>query len=155
HRTDNQRMGVHSMTQRLFVIVCLTCAATPLRLSATCQRPASPCEELAKADLVFIAEVLEATSVPRRDEQGRPYPDGITNYRFKVLEGLKGVNIGEFRAPFYFGGGQDLDYFQSGRRYLIFANRALTGIYKSGCSLTREITKTGEQEWLPPMRADL
>ena len=146
---------MHSMTQRLFVIACLTCVAIPLRLDASCPRPGPPCEELAKADLVFIAEVLEATSVPRRDGQGRAYPDGITNYRFNVLEAFKGVNTGEFRAQFYFGGAQDLDSFQSGRRYLIFANRALTGIHKSGCSLTREITKTGEGEWLPPMRAEL
>jgi hypothetical protein len=143
------------MAQRLLVLACLIWAAIPLRLSGSCPRPASPCEELAKADQVFIAEVLDATSFPRIDEQGRPYPDGITNYRFNVLEGLKGVNTGEFRAQFYFGGGQDLDYFQPGGRYLIFANRSITGIYKSGCSLTREITKTGEREWLPPMREEL
>ena len=123
------------------------------RLNAACPYPGTPCEELAKADLVFIAEILEATSIPRTDEQGRPYPDGITSYRFNILEGLKGIEASEFRAQFYFGGGQDLNDFEPGRRYLIFANRAGTGIYRSGCSLTREITKTGEGEWLPGMRA--
>jgi hypothetical protein len=143
------------MTQRLLIIACLTFAAIPLRLGATCPYPRPPCEELAKADLVFIAEVLEATSVPRRDEQGRPYPEGITHYRFNVLEGLKGIEAGEFEAQFYFGGGKDLDSFTPGSRYLIFATRGKTGIYMSGCSLTREITKTGEREWLPAMRAEL
>ena len=144
-----------STTQRLLIIACLTCAAIPPRLSAACLHPGTLCEELAKADLVFIAEVLEATSVPRRDAQGRPYPDGITKYRFNVFEGLKGVKAGEFQTQFYFGGGKDLNDFAPRRRYLIFANRAVTGIYMSGCSLTREITKTGEGEWLPAMRAEL
>ena len=94
-----------SITQRLLIIVYLTCVAIPTRLSAACPPPGTPCEELVKADLVFIVEVLEATFVPRRDEQGRPYPDGIANYRFNVLEGLKGINAGQFRAQFYFGGG--------------------------------------------------
>jgi hypothetical protein len=143
------------MAPRDLVIACLFWSAIPLTLNGSCPRPGSPCEELAKAEQVFIAEVLEATNVHRTDEQGRPYPDGITNYRFHVLEGLKGVNAGEVRAQFYFGGGQNLDYFQPGRRYLIFANRAATGIYKSGCSLTREITKTGEGEWLRVMREEL
>jgi hypothetical protein len=110
---------------------------------------------LAKTELVFIAEIFEAKSVPRTDEQGRPYPDGITNYRFNVLEGLKGIKAGEFQAQFYFGGGQDLHSFTPGRRYLLFANRTVTGIYRSACSLTREITSTGEREWFPSMRAEL
>ena len=145
------------MTQPLLnlIIACLTCAAVPLRLSAACPPQRTPCEAVAKADLVFIADVLEATFVPRRDEQGRPYPDGIANYRFNVVEGLKGINAGEFRGQFYFGGGQDLDEFAPGRRFLIFANRAVTGIYRSGCSLTREISTTGEKEWLHAMRAEL
>jgi hypothetical protein len=62
---------------------------------------------------------------------------------------------GEVRTQFYFGGGSDLDSFGTGRRYLIFAKRAVTGIYLSGCSLTREITKTSEREWFPGMRAEL
>ena len=68
------------MTQRVLIVVaCLICADLPLRVNAACRYPATTCEELTKADLVFIAEVVEATIVPRRDDQGRPYPDGITN----------------------------------------------------------------------------
>ena len=141
------------MAQRQLVLACLIWAAVPLRLSGSCPRPGSPCEELTKADRVFIAEVLEATSANRTDEQGKPYPDGITSYRFNVVESFKGIDAGEFRAQFYFG--LELDGFQPGRRYLIFAKRAGTGIYKSGCSLTREITKTSEAEWLPSTREEL
>jgi hypothetical protein len=119
---------------------------------ASCERPGPACEELAKADLVFIADVLEGTSVPRRDEQGRPYPEGIMNYRFNVLEAFKGIKAGEFGAQFYFGGGKDLDSFGTGRRYLIFANRAVTGIYSSSCGRSRQ---TSERDWFPEMRAAL
>ena len=144
------------MPQRLLMVVaCLTGAAMPLSVGAECMVPGSSCEELAKADLVFIAEVLEATSVPHTNKQGRTYPDGIMSYRFNVLEGLKGIKAGEFSAQFYFGEGQDRDSFTPGHRYVIFANRATTGIYLSGCSLTREITKIGETEWWPTMRAEL
>jgi hypothetical protein len=148
-------MDAHSINRRVVIIAWLTCAAIPLRLSASCPHPEPPCNELAKADLVFIADVVESTDVPRRDEQGRPYPDGITNYRFNVLEGLKGIAPGEFRAQFYFGGASDLDSFRSGGYYLIFANRTRTGNYKSGCSLSREITKAVEADWLPQLQAEL
>jgi hypothetical protein len=70
-----------------------------------------------------------------------------------VLEGLKGIKPGEFRAQFYFG--LELQSFKPGGRYLIFANRAVTGIYKSGCSLTHELPKTGDDEWLRRMRVEL
>ena len=82
-------------------------------------------------------------------------PEGISSYRFDVLEGFKGVEAGEFQAQFYWGGGQNLDSLIRGRRYLIFATRTVTGIYRSACSLSREITKTGEGEWLPKMRTEL
>jgi hypothetical protein len=124
-------------------------------LIAICPQPGSTCEQVAAADLVFIAEVVEKTSYSRTDEQGQPVLDGINSYRFNVLEGFKGTTPGDFRPQFYFGIGQNLDSFHSGRRYLIFATRTETGIYRSGCSLSREITKTGEGEWLPKMRAEL
>lgn len=107
------------------------------------------------SDLIFIAEVLEAIEIPRADAQGRPLPEGITNYRFDVLEGLKGIEPGEFPAQFSFGAGQDLNSFRRGHRYLIFATRTTTGIYRSGCSPTHEITTTGEREWLPKLRTEL
>ena len=58
-------------------------------------------------------------------------PEGTVTYRFNVLEGVKGIEAGEFRAQFYWGGGQDLDSFRIGSRYLIFATRTETGIYRS------------------------
>jgi hypothetical protein len=143
------------MVKRLFIVACLTCAAMPARVSASCMQPGTICEELAKADLAFVAVVLGATHIPDRDDQGRPYPRGVTTYRFNVLEGLKGIQAGEFSADFYFNPGGDLDTFHTGRRYVIFAKRAATGIYLSGCSLTREITKIGEIEWWPAMHAEL
>jgi hypothetical protein len=85
-------MAARSLAQRLLLIACLTCAALPLRLSAACPRPGPTCEQLTNADLVFIAEVLETASLPREDDQGRPCHDGITGYRFNVLEGVKGIN---------------------------------------------------------------
>ena len=141
--------------QRLLLIACLACAVTPPRLSADCAPRETTCEYVAKADLIFIAEVLEATFIPTLDAQGRPIPEGTVNYRFNVLEGVKGIEAGEFRAQFYFGGGKDLNQFKPGSRYLIFANRATTGIYLSGCSLTREITTIGEREWFPALRAQV
>ena len=148
-------MQIPSIFQRLFVILCLVCVATSPRLTADCSPPGTTCEQVAQADVIFIAEVREATEVPRTDAQGRPIPEGITDYRFNVLEGLKGIEAGEFRAQFYFGGGKDLDSFHPGSRYLIFATRTTTGIYRSGCSPTREIASTGGREWLPQMRTNL
>ena len=142
-------------TRRLLLILCLAWAVTPPKLGADCAPPETTCAQVANADLIFIAEVLEATSYSRTDAQGRPLPEGITSYRFNVLEGLKGVEAGEFRTQFYFGGGNDLDSFHPGSRYLIVATRTTTGIYRSGCSLSREIRKTGEREWLPTMRMEL
>jgi hypothetical protein len=148
---------IKSMAHRTFVtslliVACLTCADMPLRLSASCQMQGPTCEELAKADLVFIADVLEATFVPRTNDQGTPYPEGTANYRFNVLEGFKGVKAGEFRAPFYYGGGKDLDQFGAGQRVLIFANRAVTGIYGSVCGRSRPIS---QKEWFAPILAEL
>ena len=77
------------MAQRQLVLACLIWAAVPLRLSGSCPRPGSPCEEL------------------------------------NVVESFKGIDAGEFRAQFYFG--LELDGFQPGRRYLIFAKRAVHG----------------------------
>jgi hypothetical protein len=74
------------------------------------------------------------------------------NYRFNVLEGFKGIKPGEFRAQFYFGGSMDRDEFEAGRRYLIFANGAKTGIYTSSCGRSR---RTSEREWFPGVRAEL
>ena len=90
-------MAMPSVTQRLVLIVCLALASTPPRLVASCPQPGSTCEQVAKADLVFLAEVLEATAVPRRNEQGGLMPEGIVNYRFNVLEGVKGIEAGELR----------------------------------------------------------
>ena len=144
-----------STTQRLLLIVCLAWAATPPTLGASCPRPGSTCEQVAKADLVFLADVLEATFVPRTDEQGRPFPEGTVNYGFNVLQGVKGIEAGEFRAQFYFGGGSDLDQFKRGGRYLIFATRTETGIYRSGCGVSQETIKADGREWWPTPREDL
>jgi hypothetical protein len=144
-----------SMTRRLSLILCLAWAATPPKLIASCPHPGTTCEQVAKADLIFLAEVLEATFAPTLDASGRPIPEGIVNYRFNVLEGVKGIEAGEFRAPFYFGGGSDLDQFTPRRRYLIFATRAETGIYRSGCGVSRETIKADGREWWPTPREDL
>jgi hypothetical protein len=45
------------------------------RLLAECPPQRTTCEHVAQADLIFIAEVLEATEVPRTDAQGSPQMD--------------------------------------------------------------------------------
>jgi len=148
-------MQIPPILQRLLLTLCLAWAATPPRLSAICPQPGTTCEQVAKADLVFLADVLEATSVPRRNEQGGLMPEGIVTYRFNVLEGLKGIEPGEFRVQFYWGGGQDLDSFRTGRRYLIFATRTASGIYRSGCGVSQETIRADGREWWPTPREDL
>jgi hypothetical protein len=123
HRADNRRGASNGSTAARPRVSDLGCWTS--EIERCCPRPGSPCEELTKADRVFIAEVLEATSADRTDEQGRPYSDGITSYHFNVVESFKGIDAGEFRAQFYFG--LELDGFQPGRRYLIFAKRAVHG----------------------------
>jgi hypothetical protein len=82
-------------------------------------------------------------------------PEGVVNYRFNVLDGVKGIDAGEFTAQFYWGGGQDLDSFRTGSRYLIFATRTETGIYRSGCGGSRETIKADGREWWPTPREDV
>ena len=144
-----------SMSRRLRLLLCLALVAAPPKLSASCLHPGTTCEQVAKADLVFLAEVLEGTFVPRRNEQGGLMPEGIANYRFNILEGVKDIEAGEFLAEFYFGGGSDLDQFNPGGRHLIFATRTPTGIYRIGCGVSREMIKADARVWWPTPREDL
>jgi hypothetical protein len=94
---------------------------------------------------VFVAEVLDQTTYRREDEQGRPYPESIRQYRFKIIEAIKGIKTGEWWALFY--AGLDLDSFRLGGRYLIFANQRPTGAFTSGCSYTRELRGLEDETW--------
>ena len=82
-------------------------------------------------------------------------PEGVVNYQFNILDGVKGIEAGEFLAQFYFGGGQDLDSFRPGSRYLVFATRTETGVYRSRCGVSRETIKADGREWWPTPREDL
>jgi hypothetical protein len=87
------------------------------------------------------------------DEKGRPFPEAIDQYRFNVIEGLKGVKAGEFWALFYTG--LEKDSFKPGARYLVFANRRVTGAFISGCSLTRELRSADDEKWYRGLMLEL
>jgi hypothetical protein len=138
------------MTRHIFVALglCLLCQ----RLEAICALPPPSCEALAKADVVFVAEVVERKIYDERSpSEAGHFPQGIHQYRFDVIEGLKGVQPGELWALFYWG--LELDSFRPGSRYLIFANRRATGVLISGCSLTRELPPKGDDKVLTEIRA--
>ena len=111
----------------------------PIRLTAACPEPPPPCDALAKADVVFVGEVVDLSIFMNTSQ-----PEAIHQYRFNVIEAFKGVKPGELWALFY--AGLEKDSFVMGTRYLIFANRRATGAFVSGCSLTRQLRglDTGE-----------
>jgi hypothetical protein len=132
------------MWMRLAAAVCLVVSGGPIRVTAACV-PAPPlCEAAARADLVFLGEVLEETTYVEHTERGS-LPQGIQAVRFNVIRAFKGVEAGESWGLFYFG--VDARSFKPGARYLVFAHRRATGASVTGCTLTREITRADEDAW--------
>jgi len=120
------------MEMRLLAVACMVGLIGSVRLAAICPAPPPPCEALAQADVVFVADVIELT-VFANDR----LLEGLHQIRFDVIEAFKGVKPAELWALFY--SGLEKDSFARGVRYLIFANRRPTGAFVSGCSLTRQL----------------
>ena len=123
--------------------------AAPASVRAACLPPPPLCQAAARADLVFFGEVLETTTYPERTEAG-VLPQGIQEVRFNVIRPFKGVGPGESWGFYYFGLDRSVEAngFRSGARYLVFAHRRATGAFMTGCTLTREMARTDEEEWL-------
>ena len=137
---------------RLVAAACLVLTGDADHLSASCLPPPPLCEAAAKADLVFFGEVLAETSYAEYTERG-PLPQGIQAVRFKVIRSFKGVEPPESWGLFYYG--VEARPFQSGLRYLVFAQRRATGAFVTGCTLTREIGTRDEEAWSRSEAGDL
>ena len=115
--------------------------------SLKCETPPPLCEAATRAELVFFAEVLELTTYAEMTERG-PIPQGVQAVRFNVIQTFKGLKLGQWWGLFYFD--VEAKGFKQGGRYLVFAPpRRPTGVFNTGCTLTREMEKPAEEEsWL-------
>jgi len=132
-------------TIRLLGVAYLILSGAPVRLTASCERPPPVCEAAARADVVFVGEVLESTVYAQQSDTG-PLPQGIQAVRFNVIRAFKGVEPTEWWGLFHFG--VDANAFKVGARYLVFAHRRATGAFVTGCTLTREMRRADEEAWL-------
>ncbi len=75
------------MEMRLLTLACMVGLIGPIRLSAACPEPPPPCEAMAKADVVFVGEVVELSIFMNTSQ-----PEAIHQYRFNVIEPFKASN---------------------------------------------------------------
>ena len=136
------------MTRKLLVSLTLTISVLSPQLGAICPTPPVACEKLAKADLVFVGEVVERINYREYGANGGPIPRGIDQYRFNVTEVFKGDIPADFWALFYYNPGSDTDSFGPGRRYLVFAHRRVTGAFVAGCGWSRELRPSDDESGL-------
>lgn len=130
---------------RLFVVASLVMSGSPIPVRAACLPPPPLCEAAARADLVFFGEALEATTYSQHTERGL-LPQGIQAVRFNLIRPYKGAEGSELWGLFYVD--VESKSFTPGARYLVFAHRRVTGAFVTGCTLTREISRDAEAEWL-------
>jgi hypothetical protein len=142
------------MTRDLFVAVTVAMCLFSPQLDAACPSPPPPCEKLAKADLVFVGEAVGLVRNREIGSNGLPRLLGIDQYRFNVTEAFKGVTLGDFWALFYYNPGSDTDSFDAlNRRYLVFANRTVTGSFIAGCGWSRYLWRKEEESAVEEIRA--
>ena len=113
------------------------------RVTAECPTPPPLCESAARADVVFLGEVLQVITYVEHTKGG--LPQGIRAVRFNILRAFKGVEPTEWWGLFYFD--FETGSFTQGARYLVFAERRATGAYVTGCTLTRELTTNDQDAW--------
>ena len=135
------------------VIACIGFLGSPTGASNVCLPPPPLCEAAASADLVFFGEVLAQTDETKRSERGAVPVDGVQAVKFNVIQAFKGVETGELWGLFYIG--FDAPPFKIGARYVVFAHRRATGVFVTGCTLTRELSKLGEAAWARTDAAEL
>ena len=130
------------MTKRLLIAALLAFFSASVRLMAACPPPPPVCASVAKADLVFLGEVVDRTFYAQMTPSG-PLPDGLQAVKFNVITPYKGVTVGEFWGVFFrntntvgFGPG----------RYLVFAHRTEHGIFSDACTHTRAYDSMGNRQ---------
>ncbi len=119
-------------------------------LACTCITPTpAPCSE-SRASIIFVGTVIEVDSTPTEDPRTRDYI-GLTRHRFRVDEGLVGLDAAE--VDVYSADGTCGYRFRQGEQYLVFPYQAGDGrLYAGICSKTRPITYAGHL--LPQLRAE-
>ena len=128
----------------LVAAACLISAGGSGRPVASCEPLPPLCGSAARADLVFFGEVLSVRTYAERTEGGQ-LPQGIQEVRFNVIRAFKGVKTGEAWGLYYFD--SESAPFKTTARYLVFAERRLTGAFVTGCTPTRELSSADEDGW--------
>jgi len=130
----------------LAAVAFLSLTGHAVNLSLKCETPPPLCEAATRAELVFFGEVLEQTTYAEMTERG-PLPQGVQAVRFNVIQAFKGVKPAQWWGLFYFD--VEAKAFTKGGRYLVFAPpRRATGVFNTGCTLTREMERRDEESWL-------
>ena len=134
------------MNRSFLAAACLILAGETVHPTVSCPPPPPLCASAASADLVFLGEVLSVTDYVEQTERG-PLPQGIQAIRFNVTRPFKAVTSGESWGLYYYGQGGESTPFKKGARYLVFAERRVTGAFVTGCTPTRELSSADEDEW--------
>jgi hypothetical protein len=137
---------------RFVTVVCLSLTGAPAVPPVVCEPPLPLCEAAARADVVFLGEVLEETTYVEYTRKGKvpgPLPQGIQAVQFNITQAFKAVQPTAWWGLFYYG--VDAQPFTPGARYLVFAQRRATGAFVTGCTRTREI---GRMENEAALRAE-
>ncbi len=134
----------------LFFVSLITGAClsgTPVTKACSCGDPGPPCRALLQTDAAFVGKVLEirgSRTESETTESDLPHP--FRRVRFLVEENFRGAGVrpgGELEVLTGFGGG-DCGYdFETGERYLVYAQH-LPGaewLYAGICSRTRRLSE--------------
>jgi hypothetical protein len=140
-----------TMTKRLLTVALFALCSVPVRLIAECREPPPVCESLAKADLVFWGEVLDAIFYAQMTAAG-PLPDGLQAVKFNIITPYKGVKEGEFWGVFTRN--TNTVGFRGGR-YLVFAHRTGLGIFSDGCTHTRRDDSMGNRQLIERQMSEI
>lgn len=104
-----------------------------------------PCEELQRASVVFVADVVEAGEPAERisPTQSRAVPQPV---RFRIIERFKGIDVDEreVAARIAFSSAETV-FVQAGKRYLVYARTRPDGTWETSCSSTKPVDHAEEE----------
>lgn len=142
-----------------FVAVLLPWAAH----ACSCIPPGSPEEEAARADHVFVGDVVSVRPIETLSWWRRfsirigltdPEPEGPPEYTvsFRDVQAFKGARAGEFTVRTTDSGGLCGYPFKAGERYVVYAREHRGAPYAGICSLTGPAAES--RSGLPWLRAN-
>jgi hypothetical protein len=143
--------SVHMTIRQLrtaVVLAALGAGAAPVPADGgriECPMPPPPCAAMRQASLVFVADVVAASSGTERiNERGsRVVPYRV---RFRIVEAFKGLDKTQTELDAQTDHNVEAPQFHTGRRYLVYARGAIDGVLVTTCTRSRRIDSPGRSE---------